>query len=91
MDDPRDRRRDGDPVLRGRIPARLDNYYARMYFHAIGIGLAALATYLVMHAFELQKYEPALDFPIAYRAFIFDSQCDSQRAFARVVGMRRYL
>ena len=52
------------------FPPAFDGYFAKMYFHSIGIGLAALAVYLVIHAFKLQRYEPPIDFPIVYRAFI---------------------
>jgi hypothetical protein len=55
-------------VLLG-LPPGLDTYYATLYFHSIGIGIAALATYLVISIFNLQKYEPPIDFPMAYRAF----------------------
>jgi len=51
------------------LPAGLDTYYGVLYFHSIGIGIAALATYLVISIFNLQKYEPPIDFPMAYRAF----------------------
>ncbi len=51
------------------LPPGLDTYYAKMYFHSIGIGIAALATYLVISIFGIQKYEPPIDFPISYRAF----------------------
>lgn len=51
------------------LPPGLDTYYAKMYFHSIGIGMTALATYLVLSVFDLQKNEPPLDFPISYRAF----------------------
>ena len=51
------------------LPPALDTYYAKMYFHSIGIGIAALATYLVISIFGIQKYEPPIDFPISYRAF----------------------
>jgi hypothetical protein len=43
--------------------------YGRMYFHSVGIGIAALATYSVISIFDLQQYEPPIDFPISYRAF----------------------
>jgi hypothetical protein len=43
--------------------------YGRMYFHSVGIGIAALATYLVISIFDLQQYEPPFDFPMSYRAF----------------------
>ncbi|HEY5520107.1 MAG TPA: hypothetical protein VIK08_05565 [Candidatus Limnocylindrales bacterium] len=52
------------------VPPALDNYFAKMYFHTIGIGLAALAAYLVIDTFDLESYEPPLDFPIRYRAFL---------------------
>jgi hypothetical protein len=52
------------------FPPAFDTYYEKMYFHAIGIGLAALAVYLVIHIFKLQRFEPPIDFPIVYRAFI---------------------
>jgi hypothetical protein len=52
------------------FPPAFDGYFAKMYFHSIGIGLAALAVYLVIHAFKLQRYEPPIDFPMVYRAFI---------------------
>jgi hypothetical protein len=52
------------------FPPAFDGYYAKMYFHAIGLGIAALAAYLVIEAFELEAYEPNLDFPVRYRAFI---------------------
>jgi hypothetical protein len=51
------------------FPPAFDTYYEKMYFHGIGIGLAALAVYLVIHVFKLQRYEPPIDFPIVYRAF----------------------
>jgi hypothetical protein len=50
------------------FPPAFDTYYEIMYFHAIGIGLAALASYLVIDVFKLESIEPALDFPISYRA-----------------------
>ena len=51
------------------LPPGLDTFYGKLYFHSIGIGIAALATYLVISIFDLQKYEPPIDFPIAYRAY----------------------
>jgi hypothetical protein len=39
-----------------------------LYFHAIAIGMASLGVYLVFLAFDLDKYEPKIDFPIPYRA-----------------------
>jgi hypothetical protein len=52
------------------FPPAFDNYFEKMYFHAIGIGIAALAVFLVIHVFKLQRFEPPIDFPIVYRAFI---------------------
>jgi hypothetical protein len=52
------------------FPPAFDTYYEKMFFHSIGIGLAALAAYLVVDVFGLEAYEPALDFPIRYRAFL---------------------
>jgi hypothetical protein len=52
------------------FPPAFDTYYEKMYFHGIGIGLAALAVYLVIHVFKLQRFEPPIDFPMVYRAFI---------------------
>jgi len=51
------------------LPPGLDTNYAILYFHSIGIGIAALATYMILSIFNLQRYEPPIDFPIAYRAF----------------------
>ena len=51
------------------LPPGLDTYYAKMYFHSVGIGIAALATFMVISVFNLQQYEPPVDFPISYRAF----------------------
>ena len=51
------------------LPPGLDTYYGILFFHSIGIGIAALATFLVLSIFNLQKHEPPIDFPISYRAF----------------------
>ena len=51
------------------LPPGLDTNYGILYFHSIAIGIAALATYLVISIFNLQKYEPPIDFPMAYRAY----------------------
>ncbi|MDA4125061.1 MAG: hypothetical protein OK438_06395 [Thaumarchaeota archaeon] len=56
-------------VLLG-FPPSLGAYYRSMYFHSIGIGIAALAVYLVISAFEIEKYEPKIDFPLAVRAWV---------------------
>ncbi len=50
------------------LPPGFDTYYAVMFFHSIGIGIAALAVYMVIVAFDLRKYEPGLDMPLYYRA-----------------------
>jgi hypothetical protein len=52
------------------FPPAFDTYYEKMYFHAIGIGIGALAAYLVIEVFELERWEPPIDFPIRYRAFL---------------------
>ena len=43
------------------FPPAFDTYFEKMYFHAIGIGIAALAAYLVINAFDLEAYEPPLE------------------------------
>ncbi len=50
------------------LPPGFDTYYEVMFFHSIGIGIAALAVYMVIVAFDLRKYEPGLDMPLYYRA-----------------------
>lgn len=52
------------------LPPALGDFKIDMYFHSIGIGIGALASCLVISIFELDKHEPAIDFPIHYRAFI---------------------
>ena len=52
------------------FPPAFDTFYEKMYFHAIGIGIAALVAYLMLDTFKLEDYEPPLDFPIRYRAFM---------------------
>lgn len=52
------------------FPPAFDTYFEKMYFHSIGIGLAALAVFLVIHVYQLQRFEPPIDFPMVYRAFI---------------------
>lgn len=42
---------------------------AMMYFHSIGIGIAALAVYMVLAIYDLERHEPKLDLPISYRTF----------------------
>ncbi len=51
------------------FPPSFGTFQEAMYFHSIGIGLAALAVYLILDTFKLYQYEPPMDFPIAYRAF----------------------
>ena len=46
-----------------------------LYFHSIAIGVAALGVYLVFMAFDLDKYEPSIDFPISYRALVATIAC----------------
>jgi hypothetical protein len=50
------------------LPPGLDGYYQVMFFHSIGIAIAALAVFMVIVAFDLRKYEPGLDMPLYYRA-----------------------
>ncbi len=50
------------------LPPSFDSYYQIMFFHSIGIGIAALAVFMVIVAFDLRKYEPGLDMPLYYRA-----------------------
>ncbi len=50
------------------LPPGFDTYYEIMFFHSIGIGIAALAVYMVIVAFDLRKYEPGIDMPLYYRA-----------------------
>lgn len=52
-----------------RLPPSFESFYAKMYFHSIGIGIAALATFLVISIYHLRRHEPPLDFPLHYRAF----------------------
>src|SRR5437879_2381483 len=51
------------------FPPMFDTFDEKIYFHAIGIGLAALAAYLIIGTFDLERHEPPLDLPISYRAF----------------------
>lgn len=46
------------------------NFYSSMYFHSVGIGLAALGVYLVVGAFDLEVDEPKIDFPLSVRAWV---------------------
>src|SRR5208282_2152989 len=51
------------------LPPGLDTYYQILYFHSVGVGIAALAVFLVIEIFDIQRYEQTIDFPIAYRDF----------------------
>jgi hypothetical protein len=52
------------------FPPVLGSFRVVMYFHSIGIGLAALAVYLVIGTFNLEEYEPRIDFPLSLRAWV---------------------
>ncbi|MBX8636842.1 MAG: hypothetical protein KIY11_00540 [Thermoplasmata archaeon] len=56
------------PNAQGTIPPAFSFGPSDLYFHSIAIGIAALAVYLVVDIFDLDKYEPNIDFPISYRA-----------------------
>jgi hypothetical protein len=56
------------PDAQGTIPPAFAFGWSDLYFHAIAIGIASLAVYLVIMSFDLDKYEPNIDFPMAYRA-----------------------
>lgn len=56
------------PGAQGTIPPTFVFGASDLYFHSIAIGLASLVAILVIMEFQIDKYEPNLDFPIAYRA-----------------------
>lgn len=56
------------PGAQGTIPPAFVLGASDIYFHSIAIGLAALLVIFVVTAFGIDKYEPSVDFPIAYRA-----------------------
>ena len=56
------------PDAYGTIPPAFAFGGSDLYFHSIAIGIASLAVYLVIITFDLDKYEPNIDFPMAYRA-----------------------
>ena len=56
------------PDAQGTIPPAFSFGASDLYFHSIAIGFAALGVYLVFMAFDLDKYEPPIDFPLSYRA-----------------------
>ncbi len=58
------------PNARGSIPPSFAFGPSDMFFHSIGIGIAALLVYFVIMAFHIDQYEPNIDFPIAYRAML---------------------
>lgn len=58
------------PNGRGTIPPSFAFGPSDMFFHSIAIGITALLVYLVIMAFDIDKYEPNIDFPIAYRALL---------------------
>jgi hypothetical protein len=56
------------PDAQGSIPPAFVFGGSDLYFHSIAIGIASLIVYLVIMAFDLDQYEPNIDFPMAYRA-----------------------
>ena len=58
------------PDAQGSLPPSFGFGVSDLYFHSIAIGMAALAVYLVFLAFDLDRYEPGIDFPIPYRALV---------------------
>ena len=56
------------PNAQGSIPPGFAIGASDLYFHSIAIGVAALGVYLVFMVFDLDKYEPPIDFPLSYRA-----------------------
>jgi len=52
----------------GSLPPAFGFGASDLYFHSIAIGMAALAVYFVVLAYDLDRYEPAIDFPLCYRA-----------------------
>jgi hypothetical protein len=58
------------PNAQGSIPPAFNFGASDLYFHSIAIGIAALGVNLVVMTFDLEKYEPAIDFPLTYRALL---------------------
>ena len=56
------------PGAQGTIPPAFVLGGSDLYFHSIAIGLASLLVIFVVVEFKIDKYEPSVDFPIAYRA-----------------------
>lgn len=73
------------------LPPTFGSFNIDMYFHSIGIGIAALASCLVISIFELDKHEPAIDFPIHYRALIAEILAAISALFYLVPGLNTTL
>jgi len=58
------------PNAQGSLPPAFAFGASDLYFHSIAIGIAALGVNLVVVTFGLEKYEPAIDFPLTYRALL---------------------
>jgi hypothetical protein len=56
------------PDAQGTIPPWFAFGASDLYFHSIAIGIGSIAALLVIMAFDLERFEPRIDFPIAYRA-----------------------
>jgi hypothetical protein len=56
------------PGAQGTIPPAFAFGASDLYFHSIAIGVAALLVIFVVMAFGLDRYEPSIDMPVAYRA-----------------------
>ena len=56
------------PAAQGTIPPAFVLGPSDLYFHSIAIGLACLLVMFVVVEFKIDRYEPSVDFPIAYRA-----------------------
>ena len=56
------------PGAQGTIPPWFVFGASDLYFHSIAIGIGSVIAILVIMAFDLEKHEPRIDFPIAYRA-----------------------
>lgn len=56
------------PILS--FPPTFGSYYSDMYFHSIGLSMLSLVICLVLLFYDLQRWEPPIDFPLHYRALI---------------------
>jgi hypothetical protein len=56
------------PDAQGTVPPWFVFGASDLYFHSIAIGIGSVAALLVIMAFDLERFEPKIDFPIAYRA-----------------------